>query len=397
MNDNGNCTACNIFFKDFFCVHVQRAMFSVGRAYAGQDMQLNRIASINEFEALARDRFTRMAYDYVAGGVGNEVTLRANVEAWDRIPVRPRLFIDVSAVDDRISLFGERREHPILLAPTAYHRLYHPVGELETVRGAAASHSTLVASSYSTVSIEDMAEASNASLWFQLYSERDREFTKELVQRAEAAGCRALCLTVDQPVRGYRDRDIRNAFTLPADIERANLRGLGEKMAKQVMAREGIYNASHDPCFTLRDLEWLLGSIRIPLLVKGVMTPEAAEDVIQAGVAGIIVSNHGGRSLDTLPATADVLPRISDKVAGRVPLVVDGGIRRGTDVLKAIALGASAVLIGRPYVYALGVAGAAGIERVIEILRTELKMSMAMSGYPTIGSITRELIWTAQQ
>ena len=358
-----------------------------------QALPLQRIASLIEFEALARKRLTSMAYDHVAGGVGNEVTLRANLEAWDRIPLRPRTLVDVSQINTHVRLFDQELDHPILLAPTAYHALYHPEGELETVRGAAASRSTLVASSYATRTIEEMAQAAPAPLWFQLYVERDREFTRDLARRAEAAGCRALCVTVDQPLRGYRDRDIRNAFALPSGLERANLRGLGEAMSRQVLVKDSIYSAAHDPAFTLRDLQWLRSLIQIPLLVKGVMTPETAEEVIQAGVAGIIVSNHGGRSLDTVPATVEVLPIIADQVAGRVPLLVDGGIRRGTDVLKALALGAQAVLIGRPYVYALAVAGAAGISRAIEILTTELKMAMALSGRPTVTSIDRDVIW----
>jgi 4-hydroxymandelate oxidase len=363
-------------------------------AEPGQALPLDRIASLTEFEVLACARLTRMVYDHVAGGVGNEVTLRANGEAWDRLPLRPRLLVDVSQIDIRVRLLGQELDHPILLAPTAYHCLYHPEGELETVRGAAASRSTLVASSYATQSIEAMARAAPASLWFQLYVERDREFTRDLVRRAEEAGCQALCVTVDQPLRGYRDRDIRNAFALPAGMERANLRGLGETMSRQVLVSDGIYSAAHDPTFTWRDLEWLRGMAQIPLLVKGVMTPEAAEKAIQAGVAGLIVSNHGGRSLDTVPATAEVLSVIAEQVAGRIPLLVDGGIRRGTDVLKAMALGAQAVLIGRPYVYALAVAGAAGISRAVDILTTELKMAMALSGRPTIASLGRDVIWT---
>jgi 4-hydroxymandelate oxidase len=359
-----------------------------------QTLTLSRIASLTEFEALASARLPRMAYDHLAGGAGSEVTLRANREAWDHLRLRPRILVDVSQIDISVRLFGHELEHPILLAPTAYHGLYHPEGELETVRGAAASCSTLVASSYATRSIEDMARTASVSLWFQLYVERDREFTRDLVRRAEEAGCKALCVTVDQPLRGYRDRDIRNAFALPPGLERANLRGLGEAMRQQVLVSDGIYSAAHDPTFTWQDLEWLRSLVRIPLLVKGVLTPEAAEKAIQAGVAGLIVSNHGGRSLDTVPATAEVFPLIAEQVSGRVPLLVDGGIRRGTDVLKALALGAQAVLIGRPYVYALAVAGAAGISRAVDILTTELKMALAMSGRPTIASIGRDVIWT---
>jgi len=373
----------------------EEAAEATGRIDPGRELALERIASLADFAALARDCVSPMAYDHVTGGVGNEVTVRANLEAWDRIPVRPRILVDVSEIDTRIRLFGQELEHPVLLAPTAYHALYHPEGELETVRGAATSRATLVASSYATKAIEEMARTAPANLWFQLYVERDREFTRDLVRRAEDAGCRAVCVTVDQPLRGYRDRDIRNAFVLPPGIERANLKGMGEKMSRQVLVTDGIYSAAHDPTFTFRDLEWLRGIMRVPLLVKGLMTPEAARDVIDAGVDGIIVSNHGGRSIDTVPATAEILGSVTDEVAGRVPVLVDGGVRRGTDVLKAIGLGAQAVLVGRPYIYALAVAGAAGIRRAVEILTTELKMAMALSGRPTIASIERDVIWKA--
>ena len=366
-------------------------------ALSAEAVDLSRIATLNEFDALARARLSQMAYDYVAGGVGNEVTLRSNLESWDRIHVRPRILADVSEIDTRVRLFNQELPHPVLFAPTAYHRLYHPDGELETVRGAAESKTTLVASAFATTTIEHMARAASASLWFQLYVERDHGVTKGLVQRAEAAGCKAICVTVDQPVRGYRDREIRDGFALPPGVDRANLRGLGDKLTKKIYADDGIYTPSHDPSFTLRDLEWLRSLTRVPLLAKGILTPEAAEDVIRAGVTGIVVSNHGGRSVDTVPATAEIFPGIVDKVAGRVPLLVDGGIRRGTDVMKALAMGANAVLIGRPYVYALAVAGAKGMRRAVDILVTELKMSMAMSGRPNVASLGRDLIWSTPE
>lgn len=367
--------------------------WTVTSAAAGE-ATLARVASVTEFEPLAKARLTPMVYDYLAGGVGNEVTLRSNVEAWAKVRLRPRALLDVSRIDLTTRLLGTELPHPILLAPTAYHRLFHPQGELETVRGAAAAGSVLVASSFSTTLIEDMARAARAKLWFQLYVQPDRGFTKALVQRAEAAGCGALCLTADFPVRGYRDRDIRNGFALPVGLDRANLRGLGEKAGTNVLPTDGIYNAAQDPSFGWKDLEWLRGLSRLPLLVKGIMTAEDAEEAIRSGVSGIVISNHGGRSLDSVPATAEVFPEIAERVGGRVPLFVDGGIRRGTDVLKALAWGASAVLIGRPYVYALAAAGAAGMARAVEILTTELKMAMALTGRTSLRAIDRSVIWT---
>lgn len=369
------------------------ALFAVA-SRAADELQLSRLASVNEFEPFAKTRLIKMAYDYLAGGVGSEVTLRANNLAWERVRIRPRVFVDVSRIDTTVTLFGTEMPHPILLAPTAYHRLFHAAGEIETVKGAAASGSLLVASSFSTTLIEDMARAAPAKMWFQLYVQPDRGFTRALVQRAETAGCTALCLTADFAVRGYRDRDIRNAFTLPAGLDRANLRGLGSTASTKVLPTDGIYNAAQDPSFRWRDLEWLRSNTRVPLLVKGIMTAEDAEEAVKSGVSGIVVSNHGGRSLDSVPATAEVFPAIAERIAGRIPLLVDGGIRRGTDILKALAWGASAVLIGRPYVYALASAGSAGIARAVEILTTELKMAMALTGRPDIASIDRSTIWS---
>jgi 4-hydroxymandelate oxidase len=221
---------------------------------AADPVLLSRIASVNEFESLAKARLTSVTYDFLAGGAGSEVTLRANVEAWERVRIRPRVFVDVSRIDTRVKLLGSELPHPILLAPTAYHRLFHAAGEIETVKGASLSGSILVASSFATTLIEDMARASPAKLWFQLYVQLDRGFTRALVQRAEAAGCAALCLTADFAVRGYRDRDIRNAFTLPAGLDRANLRGLGATASTNVLPSDGIYNAAQDPSFRWRDL-----------------------------------------------------------------------------------------------------------------------------------------------
>ena len=363
---------------------------SASLVHAFQDVQLSRVPSLDEFEALAKRRLSSMAYDFVAGGVGNEVTRRSNTHAWDAIRLRPRVLTDVSSIDTRVKLLGSEMPRPLLLAPTAYHRLCHPDGELATVQGAARSETTMVVSSFANTRVEDIAAAAPASLWYQLYVPRDRGFAKAMVERAEAAGCRALCLTVDMPARGYRDRDIRNAFALPSGLDRPNYRGL--ETATTVPLAD-VYHVTQDPTFIWRDLDWLRATAKVPIVAKGIMTPEDADLAVKAGVAAVIVSNHGGRSLDTLPATADVLQDIADHVGGRVPLLVDGGIRRGTDIVKALALGATAVLIGRPYLYALATAGAAGIERVVAILTLELKMAMALLGKTTISSIDRAVIW----
>lgn len=350
--------------------------------------------TLADFEPLAKRRMTHMAYEYVAGGAGDEITLRENQTAFDRLRLHPRVLVDVSALDTRVTLFGQALEFPILLAPTAYHRLVHAEGEIATVRGADAAGATLVASSFATTSIEDMAKAARSPLWFQLYVNKDRGFTRDLVQRAESAGCQAMCVTVDSPLTGMRHRERRARFALPPGIERSNLKGLGAATAGGTHRPvEGtIYNAVLDPALTWKDIEWLRGISRVPLLLKGVLSPDDASRGAEAGV-GLIVSNHGARLLDTVPATIDALPRVADAVAGRVPILMDGGIRRGTDVLKALASGASAVLIGRPYLFGLAAQGADGVATVVQILRREFEMAMALTGRRSLKEIDRTVLW----
>jgi 4-hydroxymandelate oxidase len=262
------------------------------------------------------------------------------------------------------------------------------------VRGASAAGAALVVSSFATTSVEEMSAAATGPLWFQLYVQPDRGFTRELVQRAEQAGCRALCVTVDSPVLGARNREQRLRFALPPGMERANLRGLGKAAGDTQRPNERqIYSAVLDPSVTWREIEWLQSLARTPVLLKGILNPDDARRAVEAGVAGLIVSNHGGRGLDTAPATIDALPLVADQIGGRIPILVDGGIRRGTDVLKALALGARAVLIGRPYLYGLGALGAEGVTRVVNILKSEFEMAMALTGRPTLQSIDRSVLW----
>ena len=351
------------------------------------------VADLLQFEPLARRRLSQMAYDYVRSGGGDEITMRENRLAFERLRLSPSVLVDVSSLDTRVSLLGAELEHPILLAPVAYHRLYHAEGELATARGANASGTAFVISSFTTTPIADIAKNTQQPLWFQLYVQRDRGFAKDMVERAVAAGCKAVCLTVDTPVLGCRYGQL--SFGLPSNMECVHLRGLELKtpILGHKTQRSGIYDPLFDPSFNWRDLEWLRSAAGVPILLKGVLSPEDGKRAIDYGADGIIVSNHGGRNLDLAPATIDALPRMADAVAGRLPLLLDSGIRRGTDVLMALALGAKAVLIGRPYIYGLTIGGAQGVERVVSILRSEFERAMALTGRRSIAELDRSVLW----
>jgi len=346
------------------------------RAQASGAVDLDRLLSLFDFEAEAQARVSHGAWARISGAAADELTLRWNHEAYEHIRLKPRILVDVSKLDTRVTLFGQEFPFPILLAPTGGQRLIHPEGELAAVRGAAAASATYVISSSASMRVADIAKAATGPVWFQLYVQKDRGFTRDLVQSSEDAGCRAHCVTVDSPTFGARNREDRAKSELP-ERELPNLQG------KDYL----------DPTLTWKDIDWLRSFARRPVLLKGVLNPDDAATAVKAGASGIIVSNHGARNLDTVPATIDALPLVAEKVAGRVPVLVDGGIRRGTDVVKALALGAQAVQIGRPYLWGLGVAGAPGVTRVVEILRKELEMAMALLGRPTLASIDRSVLW----
>ncbi|MGH9579415.1 MAG: alpha-hydroxy acid oxidase [Terriglobales bacterium] len=352
--------------------------------------------SLGDFEAAAQDKLPPPARAYIAGGAADEITLRWNREALEAMALLPRVLVDVSRLDTRVTLLGEELPFPILLAPTAFHRLVHPEGEAATARGAGAAGAVLVVSSAATTSVEEIARVATGPLWFQLYMQLDRGFTREMVERAGAAGCRALCLTVDTPVIGVRDREVRAGFALPPGLELPNLKGSYPEAnrAPHRPGEEGIYSPSLDPTVTWKEVEWLRSISRLPLLLKGILDPADAERAVAAGVDGILVSNHGARNLDTAPASIAALPAVVEKVAGRIPVLMDGGIRRGTDVVKALALGARAVLIGRPYLYALAVGGAQGVTRAVSILRRELEMAMALTGRTSLAQIDRSVLFS---
>jgi 4-hydroxymandelate oxidase len=349
---------------------------ALGLSAARLRAQSPELLSLPDFESLARTRISHGAWERIQGGAGDELTVRWNREAYEHIRLRPRVLVDVSKLDTRVQLFGQELPFPILLAPTGAQGFVYPDGDLATARGAGAAQATLVISSSASLRVEEVAKAATGPVWFQLYVQRDRGFTRDLVQRAESAGCRALCVTVDSPTHGARNREERARGELP------------ERPLPNLQGKDYL-----DPTLTWKDIEWLRSFAKTPVLLKGILNPDDAAIAVKAGVSGIVVSNHGGRNLDTAPATISALPLVVDKVAGRIPVIVDGGIRRGTDVLKALALGAKAVGIGRPYLYGLGVGGAQGVTRVVEILRREFEMAMMLTGRATIASIDRSVIW----
>jgi len=348
--------------------------------------------NVHEYEPLARAGLSPMAWDYLAGGSGDERTLGWNRDRLDATRLWPRVLRDVGRVDTKLRLLGVDLPHPVLLAPTGFQRLFHADGELATARAAGASGALYTLSTASTTSIEDIAAVATGPLWFQLYVQRDRGFTLELVRRAEAAGCRALMLTVDTPVLGARDRDHRRHLELPPGLELANLRDLRERLAESPTFVHGAANPFLDPSLTWDVLEWLAGQAKVPVLVKGVLRGDDARLAVEHGAAAVAVSNHGGRNLDTVPATIDALPRVVQAVDGRVPVLFDGGVRRGVDVVKALALGATAVLIGRPYLWGLATCGADGVARVVRMLVDELEMAMAQCGARSLAEITPDLL-----
>ncbi|WP_424814493.1 alpha-hydroxy acid oxidase [Roseococcus sp. YIM B11640] len=333
------------------------------------------------------------AWAYISTGTADELTLRSNREALERLRLQGRVLTEMSGAQTRLELLGDAYEYPVLLAPAAYHRLLHPEGEVATALGASAMRAGMIVSTQASVPVEEIARRATGPLWFQLYVQHDRAFTKSLVQRAANAGYRALVLTVDVPV-SLRNREQRAGFRLPPGVAAVNLRGMVPPPPPRAEPHESeVFRGLLDGAPTWKDIAWLRSISPLPLLLKGIMSPADALRAVDEGVDGIIVSNHGGRALDTAPAAIEALPLIAEAVAGRVPLLMDGGIRRGTDVVKALALGARAVLIGRPYLHGLAVAGPLGVAHVLKILRTELEIAMALTGCATLRDITPEVIW----
>jgi 4-hydroxymandelate oxidase len=353
------------------------------------------LVNLFDFETAALARLPGPARDYFVGGATDEITLERNRAAYDSISLHYRVLRDVSTRDMATSVLGIPVSMPILLAPTACHQLAHPDGEVATARAATAAGTLMILSTLSNCAMEDVGREMGGPLWFQLYVYRDRGVTRELVGRAEAVGCRAIVLTVDAPVGGQRERDARNAFRLPEGIVLSNLLPAGRTFAGLDEGAGGVaayINAMFDPALSWRDLDWLAAQTRLPVVVKGIVRADDALRAHEHGAQAVVVSNHGGRQLDTSPATIEVLEGITTALDGRIEVLVDGGIRRGTDVVKALAFGARAVLVGRPILWGLAVAGEQGVRQVLEILRRELDVAMALAGCRSVDEIDIDLI-----
>ncbi len=366
--------------------------------------RVNELINLDDFEQAALPRLPAGVRGYYAGGAGDEQTLAANRRAWSDWDVHYRVLRDVSDRSLSTRLLGRTLDWPVLIAPTACQRMAHDDGELATARAATATGTPMILSTLANHGVDAVAPVARAGLWFQLYVYRDRAVTRELVARARAAGCRALVLTVDMPVAGRRERDVRQQFSFPQRLPLGNLAGLTSLAAAPAAGADfiGYIDGLFDPALAWRDLEWLVAEAGVPVLVKGVVRADDAVAALQHGAAGIIVSNHGGRQLDGAPATAHVLPRIAAALrplqaaaasgGARPALLVDGGIRRGVDVLRALALGADAVLLGRPILWGLAVGGEHGVRRVLELLRQELSIAMALAGCTDVAQISADLV-----
>jgi L-lactate dehydrogenase (cytochrome) len=380
-------------------------MTSVARAHTVEDLR-----------RLARRRLPRAIFDFVEGGAGDEGTVARNRAAFERLLFEPRVLVDVSKREQATVVLGERVATPVLVSPTGMAGLCWPKGEVAAARGAHEAGTIYTLSTHSSCTIEEVAAGAPGPLWFQLYVWQNRDLTRSFVDRARAAGYRALVLTVDVPVISRRERDLRNGFTVPPRITvgnaldtlrrvgwmrrvllgpkltLANLVGMPGAPRTDIVTMAGVANRQVDPSLTWADLAWFRSLWSGPLLLKGVLTVADAKQAVEHGVDGLVVSNHGGRQLDGTRASVEALPDIVDAVGSRVEVLLDGGVRRGADVVRALALGARAVMVGRPYLYGLASGGTAGVRRVLEILHGEVDHALALTGVPRIGDLDRTVV-----
>ncbi|HYO51310.1 alpha-hydroxy acid oxidase [Archangium sp.] len=376
------------------------------------------IVNIEDLRKHAHRRLPRAVFDYVDGGAEDEYTMRANRLGFEKYNFHARALVDVSARDQSTTLLGEKLTTPVILGPTGLAGLVAPRGEILAARAAAKKGSIFTLSTMSVCSIEEVASAvpAPAPLWFQLYVWKDRGISKALIERAQAAGYRALCLTVDVADMGRRERDIRNGFTIPLRVTPSNVLdtlmhlgwvfqmlrvprptfgnfvGTGTVEKEDAISVASFTSKQFDPSVSWADLAWVRSIWKGPLLLKGISCAADARLAVEHGVEGVIVSNHGGRQLDFLPSAIDLLPEIVDAVEGRTELILDGGIRRGSDVVKAIALGARACMVGRPFLYGLATKGEAGVELMFDLLRTEIDRTLSLIGRPKLRDLDRSAL-----
>ncbi len=378
--------------------------------------QIDKCFNIEDFRALAKKRLPRMIFDYLDGGSDDEITLGRNRSSFAKYQLMPRALVDVGSVDLSTTILGQKIDLPILLAPTGQTRMFHHSGEGAALRSAAKANSIYALSSLSSISIEEAAAASTGPKWFQIYVWRDREIIKEFMARCRKNNYQALCLTVDLPVHGNREKDLRNGLTFPASLTARTMMDVlrhpawlyhyltGEKIELGNLAGSSTvklpddgnlmdYVAKQfDPAVDWNDAAWMIEQWGGPFLIKGIVNAEDARCAVDIGASGIIISNHGGRQLDFMPPPIEVLPQIVKAVAGRAEILIDSGVRRGSDVIKALALGADAVMIGRPYLYALAAGGEAGVNRMFGLLRAELARDMALLGCTKISDLNPDFI-----
>jgi L-lactate dehydrogenase (cytochrome) len=392
-------------------------MFRFGRPQLRPTQRrLRRAVTVADLRSIAKRRLPGGVFDYIDGGAEDELTLAANSEAYRRVTFRPRVLRDVGEIDISSSLLGKPLSFPLVLAPTGFTRIADPAGELAVARAAARAGLPYALSTLGTRSIEEVAEVSSSRLWFQVYVWRDRALVADLVHRAEASGYEALCLTVDTAVFGRRERDVRRGFTLPPKlglstvfdgvvhpgwtwqflrsepIVFANVTGRAVGDGADAVTLADYVASQFDPGLSWKDVEWLRGQWSGPIVLKGIQTVEDARIAADAGVEAIAISNHGGRQLDSAPATLGLLPEIAEAIGHRTEIICDGGVRRGSDIVKALALGANACMAGRPYLYGLGAAGEAGVDHVLNMFSSDMKRTMALLGCTTIKEVNRDFV-----
>ncbi|HEV3146715.1 MAG TPA: alpha-hydroxy acid oxidase [Gemmataceae bacterium] len=358
-------------------------------------MDLSKTVNLHDFEVLARQRLPADVIGFIASGAADEITLRENRRAYEDIFLRYRVLRGVDKRDLTTSLFGQKVSFPVLIAPTGFHKLIHADGEIGMARAAAAAGTILVVSTMANTPLEEVRAAVAGPMWFQLYVYKDRGVTRSLLERAEAAGYDAIQVTVDLPVLGRREAQIRDRFGLPAHLRLVNLESAGFGELSSVLGDSGIAAYTMrmlDDSLTWKDIEWFKSICKLPMLVKGIVRADDARLAVEAGAAGVVVSNHGGRQLDTSIPTIRALSEVAEAVGDRAVVMVDGGIQRGTDVVKALALGAMAVQIGRPTLWGLAVGGQAGVASVLQLLKLEFDLAMALCGCASVAEVNRDLI-----